>query len=128
MEILYLFAWSQCKNHNADVLIYKPRLALLFLLPPFSQRNFSKLYRKLLSEVHFFKKGHSFRTIVAKIIIPSGEWDFYMYNELYWTLLRMNLKGVKLMIAKIIILSREWDFYMNVEMNLTLLRINLKGV
>lgn len=74
------------------------------------------------------KKGHSFRTIVAKIIIPSGEWDFYMYNELYWTLLRMNLKGVKLMIAKIIILSREWDFYMNVEMNLTLLRINLKGV
>lgn len=51
-----------------------------------------------------------------------------MYNELYWTLLRMNLKGVKLMIAKIIILSREWDFYMNVEMNLTLLRINLKGV
>lgn len=51
-----------------------------------------------------------------------------MYNELYWTLLRMNLKGVKLMIAKIIKLSREWDFYMNVEMNLTLLRINLKGV
>lgn len=74
------------------------------------------------------KKGHSFRTIVAKIIIPSGEWDFYMYNELYWTLLRMNLKSVKLMIAKIVILSREWDFYMNVEMNLTLLRINLKGV
>lgn len=48
-----------------------------------------------------------------------------MYNELYWTLVRMNLKGLKLMIAKIIILSREWDFYMNVELNLTLLRINL---
>ena len=51
-----------------------------------------------------------------------------MYNELYWTQLRMNLKGVKLMIAKIIILSRKWDFHMNVEMNLTLLRINLKDV